>query len=326
MNGSTRITWRQLRVGSVVLLALATVIVAIFLIGETGAVFGDRYELKTFMPSANGLMEGATVRVAGQDAGKVASIEFVPPEERPSPEHVLILTLAVNNEIQPQIRSDSEARVRTQGLLGDKMIDISPGSADARVLEPGDTLATAAAADYEEMIASASDLVEDLGVMLRNFRSIADTLLAGRGTAGRLLMDSSLYVELVSTSRSLNEFLASVGSGEGALAQLAKDESLYVDLRSVIAGLDTITAAVLGGESTLSLLITDDTLYRRLTSTSARADSMLRALEEGQGALGQMLTDQEIYEELLKLVVDVQALVQELREDPRKFIPPIRVF
>lgn len=326
MNGESRISWRQVRVGVAMVIALTLLGVAIFFIGETGAVFGDRYSLTTLMPSANGLLEGAGVRLAGQDVGKVARIEFVPVDERRHPDQVLKITLAIKRSVREQIRADSEARIRTQGLLGDKIIDMTPGSPEAPVLEEGDTIRSAAAIDYEQMLGSAFQVVDDLAVMLRNFREIADSLLAGRGTAGQLLMDSTLYVELLNTSRSMNEFLSAIGKGEGALARIAEDASLYEDLRSVIAGLDTLTATLISGEGTLSRLLTDETLYDRLASTSARADSLLVALESGEGALGQLMTDQELYESMLKLLVDVQKVVTELRENPRKYIPPIRVF
>ncbi len=326
MNGASRISWSQVRVGLAIAVALGMLAVAIFFVGETGAVFGERYHLTTLMPSANGLIEGANVRLAGQDVGKVQDIAFVPVAQRRHPNHVLIITLAVDFAVQEQIRTDSEARIRTQGLLGDKIIDLTPGSPEARILEAGDTLQSSVAVDFEQMLASASALVDDLAVMLRNFRTIADTILAGSGTAGRLLMDTTLYVELLNTSRSLNSFLGAVGRGEGALAQLAQDEALYDDLRSVIAGLDTLTAALVGGEGTLSRLLTDESLYVELASTSARADSLLASLASGEGTMGQLLTDQELYESLLKLLVDVQAVVQELRENPRKYVPSIKVF
>ncbi|NIR43180.1 MAG: MCE family protein [Gemmatimonadetes bacterium] len=326
MNGESRISWSQIRVGAAVAVALGVLAVAVFFIGETGAVFGDRYNLTTFLPNANGLIEGASVRVAGQDVGKVNRIEFVPVEQRRGSDQVLELTLAIDRNVSNQIRQDSEARIRTQGLLGDKIIDITPGSPGVPMLEEGDTVPSAAAIDYEELFGSASELVDDLAATLRTLRSIADSLLAGQGTMGRLLMDTTLYVDLLTTSRSMNEFLRAVAQGEGALVQLAQDEELYADLRSVIAGVDTLTATLVTGEGTLSRLLTDDGLYRNLASTSARADSLLSALESGEGALGQMLTDQELYESLLKLLVDVQAVVTELRENPRKYVPPIRVF
>lgn len=326
MNGASRITWNQIRVGLAVAIAIVLLAVAIFFIGETGAVFGERYNLVTLMPSANGLIEGAGVRLAGQDVGKVERIDFVPVDQRQQADHVLLVTLAINRSVREQIRTDSEARIRTQGLLGDKIIDITPGSLDAAIVEEGDTLKSAVALDYEQMLGSAAALVEDLAVMLRDFREIADSLLAGHGTAGRFLMDTSLYVELLQTSRSMNDFLGAVGRGEGALAQMAQDSRLYEDLRSIIAGLDTLTASLVSGDGTLSRLLTDETLYVQLANTSARADSLLAALESGQGTLGQLLSNQELYDDLIKLLVDVQVVVRELRENPRKYVPPIKVF
>ena len=258
--------------------------------------------------------------------GKVETIEFIPIENRHRSQDVLKITMSINVAVQQQIRGDSEARVRTQGLLGDKVIDLTPGSPEAPALTPGDTVPSAIAVDYEQMLASAAELVDDLSVMLRNMRSIADNLLAGHGTAGRMLMDTTLYAEMLSASRSMTEFLESVGDAEGAFAQLAQDDRLYQDLRSVVAGLDTLTMRLVDGDGTLSRLITDDSLYVQLVSTSARADSMLSAIESGEGTLGQLVTDQDLYESLLKLLVDVQAVVLELREDPRKYVPPIRVF
>jgi phospholipid/cholesterol/gamma-HCH transport system substrate-binding protein len=320
------ISWSQVRVGLAVVAALAVLAVAIFFIGESAAIFGERYHLTTLMPSANGLIEGASVKLAGQDVGKVETIEFIPIEGRARPDQVLKITMSINVAVQEQIRGDSEARVRTQGLLGDKIVDLTPGTPEAPALQPGDTVPSAIAVDYEQMLASAAELVDDLSLMLRNMRTIADNLLAGQGTAGRMLMDTALYVELLSTSRSMNEFLEAVGSGEGAFAQLAQDEQLYQDLRSVVAGLDTLTLTLISGEGTLSRLISDDSLYVRLSSSSARADSLLSAIESGEGTLGQLVTDQELYESLLKLLVDIQTVVLELREDPRKYVPPIKVF
>jgi phospholipid/cholesterol/gamma-HCH transport system substrate-binding protein len=320
------IRWSQIRVGLAVSVALIVLAVSVFLIGETGEVFGHRYNLTTLMPSANGLIEGAGVRLAGQDVGKVARIEFVPIGERLNPDHVLRITLAIERSVMDQIRSDSEARIRTQGLLGDKIIDMTPGSPGERILEEGDTVPAAAALDYEQLLSSATGLVDDVAVLLRNLRTMADSMLAGRGTAGRLLTDTGLYVELLRTSRSMNAFVSAVGRGEGALVQFAQDDELYGDLRSLVAGLDTLTATLVSGEGTLSRLLSDESLYLELTSTSARADSLLAALAAGEGTLGQMLTDQELYENLLKLLVDVQAVVTELRENPRKYVPTIRVF
>jgi len=78
MNRGSMISWSQIRVGLAVVAALALLAVAIFFIGESAAIFGERYSITTLMPSANGLIEGASVKLAGQDVGKVETIEFIP--------------------------------------------------------------------------------------------------------------------------------------------------------------------------------------------------------------------------------------------------------
>lgn len=322
----TGITWSQVRVGLAVTVALLLLALAVFFIGETGEVFGDRYRLVTLMPSANGLGEGAGVRLAGQDVGKVADIDFVAVESRQTPDQVLRVTLAIDRRVREQIRQGSEARIRTQGLLGDKIIDITPGSPDLPVLDEGDTLPSATAIDYEQMLSSASEVVDDLAATLSNLRAIADSLLTGRGTVGQLLTDTLLYAELVRTSVEMNRFLSTVAAGDGTLTRLARDDRIYEDLRSTIAGLDSLTSALTAGEGTLARLLSDDTLYTRLTSASMRADSLLAALESGEGTLGQLMTEQEMYEEMLKLLVDIQTVIREFRESPRKYLPPIKVF
>lgn len=319
-----RIRWTQLRVGMLMVIALALLALGIFLIGETGVVYGARYRLQTFMPSANGLVEGANVRLGGQDVGKVVAIDFVPFAERRGPEDVLRITMAVDRSVKEQIRSDSEARLFTQGLLGDKVVDIRPGTVAGRVLEEGETVPSERPVDVEEVLRSVSDALGNAVVLLSDFREIADALLRGEGTVGRLLADDSLYASMVGASRALSEFLDALS--EGSVGALARDSELYGELRAAVSALDTLTEGVVAGRGTLGRLIWSDTLYHRLVTASTRADSVLKRLETGEGTAGMLLTDQRLYENLNKLVVELQTVVAEFQARPRKYLPPVKLF
>lgn len=317
--------WVQLRVGLLIVVALATLALGIFLVGQIGVVYGARYRLVTLMPSASGLMRGALVRVGGQDVGKVAAIEFVPFGERRGPEDVLKITLEVDRSVQEQIRTDSEARLLTQGLLGDKVIEIRPGTAAGAALQEGDTLRSTRPVDLEELLRSASDALGNAVVLLSDFREIADALLRGEGTAGRILTDDDLYRSFLDASGAMSTFLRSFEGG-GTLGRLARDSMLYVELRSAVAALDTVTQAIVEGRGTLGRLLWSDTLYARLVDTSLRADSILRRLESGEGTAGMLVQDPALYENLNKLAVDLQGVLEEFRAQPRKYLPPITIF
>lgn len=326
MRRSATVTWDQVRVGLVLIAALTILSLGVLLIGDIGDVFGRRYRLVTLMESAAGLVPGAPVQVAGQNVGQVDRIEFIRPEDRPRSGEAVAVWLGVNVGIREQIRSDSRARVRTQGLLGDRLIDIEPGSADQRVLEEGDTVAAAPALSYQELLGQAADAVQSLTTLSRDLTDALAGVARGEGTLGRLLVDDSLYAQLVELSAGVNAVLGPLGEGEGALGRLLRDESLYERLVSATARLDSLSEDVLQGEGTLGRLVRSDSLYRALAASAARADSLLGAVSRGEGMMGRLVTDERLYEELLKTVVDLNALVQELRADPDRFIPPVRVF
>jgi ABC-type transporter Mla subunit MlaD len=98
-------------------------------------VFARRYEIVTLVPSALGLREGAPVTLAGQRIGQVQRIEFIPVRQKVGDNNLRVV-LAITHEVQEQVRVDSRAFLRTAGLLGDRFVDISPGS-------PGDAGAAA---------------------------------------------------------------------------------------------------------------------------------------------------------------------------------------
>src|SRR5882672_4771945 len=101
MKRSPRMTWDQLRVGLVVLVALAVLGVAIFKLGQAANLFARQYELLAYIADANGLRQGGSVMVAGQLAGTVKDIEFMPVDADTT--RNLKLTLSIDEDIRDQI-------------------------------------------------------------------------------------------------------------------------------------------------------------------------------------------------------------------------------
>ena len=80
MKRSSYITWDQLKVGVLILVALLILAVAVLKLGQAGNLFGKRYHLVAFVANAGGLRKGGPVTVAGQLAGKIEDITFLPPD------------------------------------------------------------------------------------------------------------------------------------------------------------------------------------------------------------------------------------------------------
>jgi phospholipid/cholesterol/gamma-HCH transport system substrate-binding protein len=317
MKRSTFITWEQLKVGGLILLALAILTVAVVQLGQAANLFEKRYELVTFLPNANGLREGGSVTVAGQLAGIIKKIEFLPVDADTA--HNLRLTVEINSDLQSQVREDSRARVRTLGLLGDKVLDISPGTPRAAQLPAGDTLQVTESLDYEQVLVQASGAVDDMVQLTADLRQITGGMVRGEGTMGQLLTNQTLYDQLTGTLTEMNGLLVRLQQPNGTFGRLVDDPTLYDRMSSLTASLDSVLIAARSPNGTVGRLLADDSLYTQLVGVTAGADSLLRTLHAGDGFAAKMLRDQQLYDQLLKTVTDLNAILADVRRDPKKY-------
>lgn len=317
MKRSPRITWDQVRVAGIIVAALAILVLAAIQLGKAANIFASRYELVVFMPSANGLREGGSVTVAGQLVGTVKKIEFLPVDFDTTKN--LRIVASVDRRLRDQIRRDSEARLRTMGLLGDKVLDISPGTPRFAVLQPGDTLRVAASLDFEAVLGKAAGAVDDVVALTSDLRTVTSGLARGQGTAGQLLTNRALYDQLTSALVRANGLFASLQNPNGTFGRMLNDPALYVRMTSAVASLDSLLMAVNSSEGTMGRLLRDTTVYSNVVRITQGADSVMRMLSSREGFVGQLLTDQTLYDQLNKLVSDLSAVLADVRRDPRRY-------
>src|SRR5690606_7168856 len=205
MKRSTFLTWEQLKVGSVIVIALAVLAVAVYKLGQSQSLFASRYQLYAFLPNANGLRVGNSVLLAGQLAGSIRSIEFLPVDADTT--RNLRVVLEIDRALQEQIRGDSRARLRPLGLLGDKVLDISPGTPQFGALTDEDTVVVGESVDYDEVLLQASRAVSEVVGLTQDLRVVTGSIVEGEGTVGQLLMSPDLYEQLRGTLVEANQLL-----------------------------------------------------------------------------------------------------------------------
>lgn len=322
---------RYLRVAGLIVAGLLLLIYGVYRVGRIFDVFADRYTLVTLLPSVAGLREGSMVTLAGQQVGQIDQIRFIPMQQKRGDSH-LVVQLKVAERARGQIRRDSKIQVRALGLLGDKYIDIVPGSAAVAALQPGDTIPAEISIDMGQFLELATDAVEQANLVVADLRVITGSLARGEGTMGQLLHDQQLYFRMVSTTGELQTLLEQVNNGDGALSRLIQDPEMYQRMVSAVARVDSLGTGILHGNGTLAQMLRSDSLYRGLVGTAANADraagelsALLQRLNQTDGSLNRMMTDPRLYDEFLKSVIDLQALIADVREHPKKYVPPVNV-
>src|SRR5215831_3981473 len=178
------LTWRELRIGIVVLLLFVVVAAGVFyLTGESG-FFEPQYSIVGYFPAANGLRKGAEVWLEGVQVGNVASVDIL--KESTDPNKSVAVSMDIYKRYQDFIRTDSKVRIETQGALGNNIVAVSRGTSSGQVLPDGGSLEGEHAVDMKKIITGTNDFVANLDYLSDKYKTITDRLNRGAGTVGKL--------------------------------------------------------------------------------------------------------------------------------------------
>ena len=117
MPRTRSLAWSELKLGIVVVAALALAVFFAFMVGGEGGLPWQRYHLKTRFPNVQGLKAGAVVRLAGVEVGQVSDVQFVGAQVE--------VTLELSEDVQDKITEQSRAMIGSISLLGETAIDIN---------------------------------------------------------------------------------------------------------------------------------------------------------------------------------------------------------
>ncbi|RJP69174.1 MAG: MCE family protein [Candidatus Abyssobacteria bacterium SURF_17] len=194
-------------VGIFVLASLALLFVIVALIGRRQNIFERRYEITGVFDSVAGLQTGADVLLAGINVGHVRDVTFG------STNRVQVI-MSISETQRERIRGDSIASIKTMGLMGDRYIEITVGSAEEPVIPDGGTIKTSEIFELAELLAAArpalgnmenaikniskltdelADPAGEVGTILDNVKVLTTEARAGKGTLGALLTRDDLY-------------------------------------------------------------------------------------------------------------------------------------
>jgi phospholipid/cholesterol/gamma-HCH transport system substrate-binding protein len=325
MKRSTGVTWDELRVGLLVLVAVGTLVLGVYKLGEASNLFTRRYTLYVFLPNARGISRGASVTIDGVVAGTVDDVRFLPVGNDTT--RNLRLSLSIDRRLQPQVRADSRASLRSLGLLGDKILDIRSGTPRYNMLAPGDTVPVIPTIDVDDVLAQASTVVEDLVQLTADLKSITGGIVHGDGTMGQLVTNRSLYDQLTGTLTRVDAVLARFENPHGTVGRLIDDPQLYTSLVAAVSGVDSVLGQLTRRQGTVGRLLYDDTLYSHLVATATGADSLIHQLNSGQGTAGKLVRDQQLYDQLTQAITSLNGILADIKQNPRKYTRGmVRVF
>ena len=197
----------ELRVGLLVLIAIAILVLLILNASGTLNPFASHLHLRARFNDANGLREGSEVRLAGVRIGKVDRIELLKPSDlgnQPNPQKVQVY-LSVDSKVDgvpatERIRTDSTAQQASPSILGSEMlVNITPGTSLGQPVTENFLLPSTSGSTMADLATSGTDLAQRLSKLSDQLNEVVKNVREGKGTVGRLFNDESLYNNLNAT-------------------------------------------------------------------------------------------------------------------------------
>ncbi len=349
-----QLTWTELRVGLFVLVGLSVLAAGIFYVTGAGTI-GPKYRLITYLPEVSGLSNGAPVRLDGVEVGNVESIRLAPriPGKVREKNRNIEVVMRVSKQYEKDILTDSAASLVTEGLLGNRYVNISLGITGVPLKDGQEVPGTEEKA-MKEVVERSADLLGNLQALSENVQDLitgvkqgkgslgkiltddqaynhlngilakGDAMLAnvqaGQGTIGKLMVSDEMYNKVDKGLDNVNVILTDVRAQKGTIGKLLYDPSLYDQAKQAMTNGNAMIGDIRAGKGTLGKLATDDTLYTKLRETTENVANASAKLNENTTTVGKLFSDPKLYDSMTGLTGDLRLLIGDFRQNPKKFL------
>jgi len=281
----------EAQVGLFVIFALVAAFVLMEVAGSI-QLFQDSINVNTRFDNIKDLKVGDPVKVAGVQVGRVATIAFDANKVR--------VALSIDQDKQSAIRTDSEASIQFEGLMGQHYVALEFGESGSPV-ENGTELVTREQPDLSTLMARLDGVAEGVQSMTSSFSG--DTFGDILGPLGALIQDNKDKLSNMLTN--FEKVSEQIANGDGTIGRLISDPEFYDSANEAVAKLNQtsdeinlmikeargIVANLSNGQGTLGKLTTDEALYQETAVAMTQLKEILEKLNHGKGSIGMLIND-----------------------------------
>ncbi|MGE4488730.1 MAG: MlaD family protein [Kiritimatiellales bacterium] len=254
-----------------------------------------KYPVQVLFEEVGGLREGDNVYLRGTKVGVVKATTL-------ENNHV---SVRADLDVPVSFRKGYKVEVADSSMLGGKMLKLYEGPLNA---EP-------VAKDTVIIGTPPINILGELGVAVDGIKTLIAQIANGEGTLGKLISDDTIYNDVQSITADLKKVSRGLADGEGTLGKLLTDDELYATLNGTMTNLYAVSERLAGGKGTLGKLLSeDDELYQNLSSSVADIREITGKIGSGEGTLGKLVTDDQMYNEAQKLLEELRAALDDMRE------------
>jgi len=277
---------KNIKLGLFVLVGTIFIITGLYIIGDNQNLFGSKFRISADFNDVNGLTTGNNVRYSGINIGTVENVIIMN-------DSVIRVHMIIRQNAKEFIKKNAIASIGTDGLMGNKLVNIQAGKSQAEMIEEGDILKSLSPVATDNMLRTLDQTNEDIAIIVNNLKNITENV-NNPNSIWYLLMDSvfannvrQAIVNIKMTSQNsatitgdLSRIVADINAGKGTIGALITDTTLSNTLKQTIVNIKVVS-------DTLGYITGD-------------LNNFLQSLHSGEGAIGTILMDTTFAHDLNK--------------------------
>ena len=273
----------KIRLGLFITGGLLIFAIAIFIIGRQQNLFNPVFKVTTDFHNVSGLQVGNNVRFSGINVGTVDNIRIIN-------DSTVRVGMIIRQNVQQFIKTDSQAGIGSEGIIGDKVVIIAQGTNEAPIIHSGQHLKSNEPVETDAIIVSLQESATNVEVITEQLSQIMVNINQGQGTLGMLIKDSAMADNIRLT---IENFKKSSEGLDETIEATKENVFAFMESLKVTAGKTEIASTQLGeimvkinsGQGTLGMLIQDTVMANTLNQTIINLNSSSKGLDENIEAL-----------------------------------------
>jgi phospholipid/cholesterol/gamma-HCH transport system substrate-binding protein len=271
--------FRKILLGFFIVLGAALFIIAIFVIGSKEDLFTKTFTLNSEFETVSGLTAGNSVRFAGINIGTVKEIKIQGINK-------VLVEMTIQSNVQRFIKKDSEVSIGSEGLVGNKIVTISSGTASTPYVTNGDYLRSIKPVDIGDIMDNLNESTKEASKISKEINDIVIKINKGEGTLGQLVNNADLYNSLDSTMRSFAGYTRTINQllfkTSHTVDKVSEDiDDFTHEIRKITSNIADITRKINSSESLIGTLLTDTAFANNIKQTIKNANQTTSNLERG---------------------------------------------
>lgn len=316
------------KLGLFVVFGIILFVVAIYFIGINRNLFGSNFSLKSEFKNVSGLKVGSNVRLSGINIGTVNKIHFIS-------DSLVLVTMSIRKENRQYVKTDAVASIGSDGLVGDKVLIIKPGTISKKAVENGGHIASFVSVEIEDIMRSVEKSAKNAEIITNQLIGFSYKMNNKNGILHKIMTNDKFSNSLQNTianietsAKEFAKFTPKINNENGAISKLFNDKEFadkidvtITNLQNSSADIENFAKNMNNQNNSLSKLMTDENFAKKIETTlsnleitSAELVKFTSKINNDNNVLSKLINNNRLGKSVDTTIINLESGVKGLKE------------